>query len=414
MKNNIFIKYSFLFILAVSLTSCMEEDEKFATKVEAPGSIIVSIPENALSAQPTGQPQIAQPDINVVSGRFAITDDLDMTVALPEGLTNLTISTVVTATGVRQQKASFTGVTSSVNWIYPINTLNINNAAPAAGSSVVLQLTASNDDGSEVTSKMFSVTVLDPLTLAATNTATAYADSTITLSYTVPASTSLANVTKVDLLAKRGAKGIESVVKTNTHGDVRTVSDKFTYVMPAENPSGALDTIFYRIRATYATGRTVTKSGTVRFINVPLSITTTGLTIYNSAVTGTTAARAGYDFGKLAYVAATGTEAAKDLKLAVVGLDLGVTAGTGNSTRFVKAAAAEYTAPTFQSLRKLFTAAAAVPVTLVPNIFVGDVYVVEIDGGTKSARYGILRVTAVTLTPGTDNTDFITIDVKTK
>jgi hypothetical protein len=414
MKNNIFIKYSLLLILAVSVASCMEEDEKYATLGEAPGSILVSIPVNALPAAPAGQPQIAQPDINVVSGRFATTDDLTMTITLPEGLTNLTISTVVTGTGIREQKASFTGVNGSVDWVYPVNTLNVNNAAPAAGSSVVLQLTASNDDGSEVTSKMFSVSVLDPFALATTNLATAYADSTITLGYTVPASTTLANVTKVELLAKRGVKGVESLLKTNTHTDVRTVTDKFTYTMPSENPSGALDTIFYRIRATYATGRTVTKSATVRFINVPLSVTTTGVAIYNSGVTGANAAKAGYDFGKLTSVAASGSEVAKDIKLQVTGLEIGVIAGTGNATTFLKVEPADYTAPTFQSLRKLFTAPTAVPLTVVPNVFVGDVYAVEIDGGTKGAKYGIFRVTAVTLTPGTDNADFITIDVKTK
>jgi hypothetical protein len=392
----------------------MEEDEKYATLGEAPGSILVSIPVNALPAAPAGQPQIAQPDINVVSGRFATTDDLTMTITLPEGLTNLKISTVVTGTGVREQKASFTGVNGSVDWVYPVNTLNVNNAAPAAGSSVVLQLTASNDDGSEITSKMFSVNVLDPFALATTNLATAYADSTITLGYTVPASTSLANVTKVELLAKRGVKGVESLQKTNTHTDVRTVTDKFTYTMPSENPSGALDTIFYRIRASYATGRTVTKSATVRFINVPLSVTTTGVAIYNSGVTGANAAKAGYDFGKLTSVAASGSEVAKDIKLQVTGLEIGVIAGTGNATTFLKVEPADYAAPTFQSLRKLFTAPTAVPLTIVPNVFVGDVYAVEIDGGTKSARYGIFRVTAVTLTHGTDNADFITIDVKTK
>ncbi|HEY0771976.1 MAG TPA: hypothetical protein VGD31_16735, partial [Sphingobacteriaceae bacterium] len=337
-----------------------------------------------------------------------------MSITLPEGFSELTISTVVTATGVREQKASFTGVTGPLDWVYPINTLNVNNAAPAAGTSVVLQLTATNDDGSLSTSKMFSVSVLDPLTLATTNATTAFADSTVVLTYTVPASTTLANVTKVDLLAKRGVKGTESLVKTNLYGDVRAVTDKFTYTMGAENASGALDTIFYRIRATYATGRTAIKTANVRFANVPLSVTTTGLTVYNSAVTGTNSARVGYDFGKLAYVAAAGTEISKDIKLQVSSLDVGVTAGTGNTTKFLKVPAAEYTAPTFQSLRKLFTATGAAPVTSVTNVFIGDVFAVEIDGGTKSAKYGIFRVTGVTLTPAADNSDFITIDVKTK
>jgi hypothetical protein len=413
--KNIFIKYSLLILLAVATVSCMEEDEKYATLTEAPGSILVSIPENALPAPPSGQPQVAQPNINVIGGRFATTDDLAMTITLPEGFSNLTISTVVTGTGLREQKASFTGVNGSVDWVYPVNTLNVGNLAPAAGSSVTLQLTATNDNTSEVTSKMFAVTVLDPLTLAATNPATAYADSTITLTFNVPAATTVANVTKVDLLAKRGVKGVESVVSTKTYGDVRSIVDgKFTYVMPPENPSGALDTIFYRVRATYATGRTVAKSGTVRFINVPLAVTTAGVTVYNSAVTGTNAARVGYDFGKLAYVAAAGTEATKDIKLLVAGLDVGITTGTGNATRFLKVASTDYTTASFQSVRKLFTAAAAVPVTAVTNVFVGDVYAVEIDGGTKSSKYGIFRVTAVNLTPATDNSDFITIEVKTK
>jgi hypothetical protein len=413
MKNRILL-YTAIFSLLTFLNACMEEDEKYATKVASDGNIIISIPEKALPAPPVNQAQLAQPDFNVISGRFAITDDVSLNVTLSEGLTNLTINTLVTTSGVRHEKASLSGVDGTVEWTFPVNQLGLNNAAPSVGTAVTLELVASNDDGSRTVTRMFTVNVLDPLTLAATNPTTSYADSTITLSYTIPAATSLAIVSKVDLLVKRGVKGTETLVATNTHGDVTTKTDKFTFVMPSENPSGALDTMFFRVRATYETGRTATKSTTVRFVNVPMATTNTGLTLYNPAVTGADTARTGYDFGKLRYVTPYEQDSIRDIKLVVSGLNIGFTSGTDNNSQFVKVATADYAPATYQSLRKLFTAPAAVPVTSVANVFVGDVYVVKIRGGKRASTYGIFRVTAVTLTPDGNARDFITFDFKSK
>jgi hypothetical protein len=415
MKKN-FLIYNLLLLAVFICSSCLEEDEKYAKKTESAGNIVIAIPDAALAAPPIGQPQLVQPDLNVVAGRFSITDDLMMSVTLSPVFSNLKINTLVTSNGARQEKASFSGTNGAVEWTYPVNTLAINNKAPDVGTSVVLELVASNDDNTKTSTRVFSVNVLDPLTLATANPTTAYGDSTISLSYSIPAFTSLATVSKVELFAKRGRKGTESLASTKTYGDKTSLTDKFSYKMPSDNPSGALDTIFFSVKATFGTGRSVTKTTTVRFINVPLATTTASIALYNPAVAGANLAKTGYDFGKRAYVKA-GVDAEKetDLKLVITGLTMGFTAGTGNTTRFLKTTTANYTSAAYQPLKKLFTAPGAAIVTTA-NLFVGDVYIVEIDGvsATSSARYGVFQITNVTLTPDTDNADFITIDFKSK
>jgi len=390
----------------------MEEDEKFATKQASDGDIIVAVPDAALTAPPVGQAQLTQPDLNIVAGRFATTDNVDLSITLARGITNLKINALTTTTTYgSEEKASFTGVSDPISWSYPVNTLLIGNKAPAAGTSVTLELVGSNDDNSKTVRRVFTINVVDPLTLPTTNPATAFGDSTILIAYTVPASTTIAPVSKVDLYAKRGVKGTESLVTTNTYGDKTSVSDKFSYKMPSDNPGGTpLDTIFYRVVATYQTGRTVSKSATVRFANVPMATTTSSIVLYNPAVTGANASKIAYDFGTLKYGT---TDATTDIKLVVAGLDIGFTAG-GNTTRFVKVASSTYTSPTYQALKKAFLA--GTPVTAATDVFIGDTYIVEIDGNdpAKSNRYGIFQVAAVTLTPATDNTDNITINFKSK
>src|SRR6478752_4395111 len=104
--------YALIFSLALLSTSCFKEDEKLATKQAASGDIIFSVPDAALPAATTG-PQVTQPDLNVVTGRFAITDDLKLTIGTSSGLTNLKIATISTSSGASTPKASFSGVTGS-------------------------------------------------------------------------------------------------------------------------------------------------------------------------------------------------------------------------------------------------------------------------------------------------------------
>lgn len=427
MKNRILL-YTAIFSLLTFLNACMEEDEKFATKVASDGDIYISIPENALPAPPAKQTQLGQPNFNVTTGRFAITDDVTLAVTLSEELTHLTINALSTA-GARHEKASFSNVDGTVEWTFPVNQLGQNNAAPNVGSTAIIELIASNEDKSRTATRVFSVLVQDPLTIATSNPATGYADSLVTFTYSVPAATTLKGLTKVEVLVKRGKNGTEAVAKTKTYGAVTTLlADTIRYRMPKENPGGQFDTLYVKFKATYENGRTVTRNiinsaaYTVRFIPVPMAKTTAGITLYNPAVTGTNAARTGYSFDKVASVSTAAGDAGKDIKLVVNGLDIGFETGVGNTTRFLKATAIDYginpavtqpVQPTFESLRALFLA--ATPVTLpVSNVFVGDVYAVEIDGGTKGGKYAIFRVTAVTLTPNGNASDFITLELKSK
>jgi hypothetical protein len=400
----------------------MEEDEKFATKQAADGDIIIAVPDAALVAPPAGQPQLTQPDLNVVAGRFATIDDVNLSITLQRGgFTNLKINTLTTTTTYgSEEKASFTGVNSPINWTYPVNTLLIGNKPATAGTSVTLELVASNDDNSKSVSRVFSINVVDPLTLATANPTTAYGDSTISIAYSIPKSTTVTPVDKVALYTKRGKNGAESLVSTNTYDGTKTaLDDKFSYKMPSDNPGGSpLDTIFYRVVATYHNGRTAAKSATVRFINVPMATTTSNIVLYNPAVTGTNSGKIRYDFGTLKYAT---TETAADMKLVVTAdvvdptiLHVGFTAGTGNTTRFVSTTASSYTSPTYQNLKKLFLA--GTPVASVPDVYVGDTYIVEIDGNdpAKSNRYGIFQVASIVLTRANDNTDNITINFKSK
>jgi len=439
MKRN-YIAYGAIFLMIVSLVSCFEEDEKYATKTLAAGDIIFSVPDAALTAPSAGQPQLTQPDINIVGGRFAISDDLKMTIGLSEGFSNLKVEAVNTSTGKRTEKKTFSGVSGSVDFTYPVNTLAVDNAAPTVGGTVILLFTASNADNSDNVQRAFTVSVVDPFALTsanskdAANPTTAYADSTISLYYRTLPSTSLANVTKVEFFAKRGTKGTESLVASKDFATIVTPdSEKFTFKMPSEIPGqdlAKLDTMFLRFRATFATGKTVTKNATVRFISVPLSKTTSGVVLYNPAVTGSNSTKVSYDFGKLAYNKTTSPadpDAAKDILLTVSGSDIGITSGVGNATLFVKVdpamATALYALPvtnpiSYQHIRNAYEGAVAADASAAKstfaNVYSNDVYIAKIDGGKGSAQYVIFKVTAVNLTPGTDNTDNIVIEIKSK
>jgi hypothetical protein len=414
MKNRILI-YSTVFSLLTLLSSCFDEDEKYAKETKAAGDIVISIPDKAIAAPPAGQPALAQPNINLLSGRFAITDNISMTVGLSEGLTNLQINTLA-STGVKQEKASFTGVSGSVDWTYPVSTLGINNATPVVGTAIVLELVASNDDRSKEVKRVFTINVLDPFTLAATNPVTAFADSVAVFNFTVPASTTLANVTKVELLVKRGKNGTESIARTKTYA-ATSAADTIHFRMPGEN-TAQLDTLFLRFRATFETGKTVIKSTSIRFINIPLGVTTpavaNSLAIFNPAVTTGDTTRAGYDFGKKVHVPKSLPGTTKDILLVVDGLNIGFKAGEGNTTRFLKTTSVAYNAPTWQSLRNAFTAAGVTPVTSVANVFVNDYYIVEIDGATGSSKYAIFKVNAINLTPESNTADNVVFEFKSR
>lgn len=412
--KKVFLIYLLLLTVSFLSTSCFKIDEKLASKQASVGNITFQIPDAALPAPPAGQPQLTQPDLNVVSGGFSIVDDLNMTIYLTGGLTNVKIQAIATADGKTTDKATFSSVSESVNWIYPINTLAVDDKAPATGTSVVLQFVASNADNTKTANRVFSATILDPFVLKSTNPTTAFADSTISLAYTVPALTTMINANKVELYAKRGKNGVEALVSTKTYA-AKTVDDKISYKMPSEIPGQditKLDTMFFRLKATFENNRSVTKSTTVRFTNVPLSKTTTGIVLSNPA--GTNASKSSFDFGTLAYNKSTDGVALKDFVVTVAGLDLGFSTGAGNATRYVKSTNTVYSSTTisYQQIRDAFNAGS--PVTSATDIFLNDVYIVEIDGGTGSAKYCIFKVTAVALSPLSDNNDSITIDIKSK
>jgi hypothetical protein len=421
MKKKQLLYFSTLLISVSIFLSC-KKDEVFAKKTAAVGDILFSVPEGALAAPPAGQPQLVQPDLNVASGRYAVTDDLKMTIALSGGLTELTVKALNTANGATTPKVTFTGVNGSVDWTYPINTVDLGNAAPKLGTnSVILQFTASNADNSKVATRIFGVTVLDPFLLssadpkAPANPTTANGDSTITIAYSVPVSTTLANATNVDVFVKRGKNGAESPLGSKTYSAL-TLNDNVKTKMPADNPSGVLDTMYYRFVATFATGKTVTKSSTVRFANVPLTKSKTGIVLYNPLVTGTNSAQISYDFGKADFNKSADGDALKDILVTASNADIGFTVGAGNTTRFVKVTTGSlFTSPTFQTLKKAFLAGS--PITSVTNAFVGDIYIIEIDGNVgnpASTRYGVMKVTGVLATAASDNTDNITFDFKSK
>jgi hypothetical protein len=417
MKKKQFLYFGTILIFVVTVFSSCKKDEVFATKTPASGDILFSVPEGALTAPPAGQPQLIQPDFNLVAGRYAITDDLKMTIALTGGLTELTVKALSTSTGATTDKATFSGINGSTELTYPINTLGIGNAAPGPlPASVVLQFNGSNADGSKKTTRVFTVNVVDPFVLTSSNSATANGDSTVTLAYSVPAATTLAGLTNVDVFVKRGKNGIESTSTNKTYSSVLTVSDNVKPKMPPDNITGVLDTMFYRFVAKYATGRTVTKNTTVRFANIPLTKSVTGVVLYNPAITGENSTKIAYDFGKASFNKSTDSDALRDIKITASNADIGFTAGSGNSTRFVKVTTSSlFTSPTFQALSKAFLAGS--PVTSVTNAFVGDIYIVEIDGNTgnpASTRYGIMRITSVLATQSADNADNIIFDFKSK
>jgi hypothetical protein len=420
-KQPIYSSYLIIIMAAVLFAACEKEDA-FAKKIPSSGDILFAVPEGALAAPPAGQPQLVQPDLNVAAARYAITDDLKMTISLSGGLTELTVKALNTTTGATTPKSTFTGVNGSVDWTFPMNKIGLNDAAPAFGAnSVILQFTASNADNSKVATRVFGVTVLDPFLLSSTdpkdpaNPTTANGDSTVILSYSVPAATSLATVTGVDVFVKRGKNASETLLNSKTFTTL-AINDKINTKMPADNPSGALDTMFYRFVATFATGRTVTKNTTVRFANIALTKSKTGIVLYNPLVTGRDTTNRSYDFGKNDFNKWPDGNKLKDIVLTASNADIGFTIGAGNTTRFVKTSTASlFTSPTYQTLKKAFEGGS--PVTSVTTVYPGDIFIVEIDGNTgkpASILYGVMRITSVVATSPSDNRDNITFDFKSK
>jgi len=438
MKRN-YISYGAMLLMIASLVSCFEEDEKYATKTLADGDIIFSVPDAALTAPGAGQPQLTQPDLNIVAGRFAISDDLKITIGLSEGFSNVKVEAVATGTGKRTEKKSFSGVSGSVDFIYPIKTLGVDNVKPALASSVILLVTASNADNSESVQRAFTVNVVDPFSLSSTtstdvNPTTAYSDSIISLYYRTLPSTSLANVTKVEMFAKVGDKGAETLAASKDYATLVTPArEKFTYKMPSETPGQDLakwDKVNFRFVATFATGEKVEKNTSVQLINIPLS-KTTSVTLYNPSAPTPNDTKVAYDFSKLAYNKVADADAIKDIKLVVMDVvpadpalpysTIGFTAGEGNATTFVKLDAATIKAlnelpvtnpVSYQHIRNAYEAGTS-KVTSFDVVYANDVYVAKIDGGKGSAQYVLFKVTAVNMT-GSDNADNIVIEIKSK
>jgi hypothetical protein len=146
--------YKLVLLCLVIFTGCMDEEEPFAKQTKAPGQILFTVPtENLLTAQVT----MMQPNFSLIAGRFNRTGNMNVTVTLPAELTNLNVSLVVTATGERQPRASFSGLSGTASVSLPMNTLGTNNAAVTTGT-VVLEFLASNSDGSVTVRRMFSAT----------------------------------------------------------------------------------------------------------------------------------------------------------------------------------------------------------------------------------------------------------------
>jgi hypothetical protein len=154
MKNNLLI-YNLLLLAVFVCSSCLEEDEKYAKKTEAPGTILFVVPDEATIVPPVNQPRIVQPSLDVVSGRFKKAENLIMTIQLPSGLTDLTINVLTTA-GARQTKATFTNISGSVDFTAPMNKLNINDTAIT--TSAVLEFIATGSAGS--ITRVFTVTAI--------------------------------------------------------------------------------------------------------------------------------------------------------------------------------------------------------------------------------------------------------------
>jgi PBP1b-binding outer membrane lipoprotein LpoB len=146
--------YRLVLLCFVICTGCLDEEEPFAKQVKAPGQILFTVPtENLLTAQAT----MIQPNFSLIAGRFNRAGNMNLTVTLPAELTNLDVNLVVTATGVRQPRASFTGLNGTASVSLPMNTIGANNA-PVTTGTVVLEFLAYNADGSVTVRRMFSAT----------------------------------------------------------------------------------------------------------------------------------------------------------------------------------------------------------------------------------------------------------------
>src|SRR5258708_6003409 len=150
MKKTIIV-YLAILTLSFCNISCFKIDEKLATKEAPAGDILFQVPDTALPAAPTGQPQLEQPSFYLVGARFSKAANVDITIQVPSKFTTITINIVNSTTGAREQKAVLTGVSGSVQWnTYPVNTLGFNNAVP--GSNVNLEFIASDGGSLSATS----------------------------------------------------------------------------------------------------------------------------------------------------------------------------------------------------------------------------------------------------------------------
>jgi len=152
--------YAVILSISLSSSSCFKVDEKLATKQAPAGDILFSVPDAALPAAPTGQPQLVQPTYYLAGANFSKAGNVDITVAMPSQFTTVTINLVNTTTGAREQKAVLTGISETVEWnTYPVSTLGPGNSNPAAKSVLSLEFIGSNNDGSLSTTRVFTVTV---------------------------------------------------------------------------------------------------------------------------------------------------------------------------------------------------------------------------------------------------------------
>ncbi len=164
MKNHLY--FLLLFVL-ISIQSC-KEDEKFAPKKLSNGTILFSVDPGALTGGTFVG--VVQPSFDLSAARFSkstptisgspnpnyFAGNAVITVNLSPELTNLTVNLVITATGVRQPRGTY----SAGVWSAPLSTLGLNGTAPANNANLVLEFTASSADGSKTTTRMFTVTAL--------------------------------------------------------------------------------------------------------------------------------------------------------------------------------------------------------------------------------------------------------------
>lgn len=143
-----------------------------------------------------------------------------------------------------------------------------------------------------------------------------------------------------------------------------------------------------------------TASATAAAITPGTSTALAAARTFTLTYTGTTGGDlAAYDLTTFAAVAAAGLPANKDVAITSTASNA-VRLQALNTTRFVPATAAAYTAATLNSIRQSYlTAAATAQVATLDNVTVGSVYIARLRGADQ---YAIFTVTGINRTSATD------------